>query len=181
MNKYQSKYTGQEIDSILTNVNDGKLTPYIGDNNNWWINGEDTGVCAIGSVEIDDTPTDGSTGIVTSGGVKSYVDTEIQEVTTSLLTKAEAIIFNTTIPVEGWSEEAPYTIEVTIEGILPTDRPHISPIYTGNLEEDLVLQEEYSKLDNATTDTNVLRFVAFKEVPQIEIPIQVEVVRGGVN
>ena len=43
---------GSKFEFVVSNGQDGK-TPYIGDNGNWWIGDEDTGVFTVSFTDID--------------------------------------------------------------------------------------------------------------------------------
>jgi DNA-binding protein len=90
--------------------------------------------------------------------------------------KATVNTYLATIPTTGWTASAPFYVDITIEGMLETDRPHITPVYTGTDETDNAISEAWNKIKRATTTANGLRAYA-EEAPTIEIPIQIEVVR----
>jgi hypothetical protein len=89
----------------------------------------------------------------------------------------EKKIFTATIPTTGWTTTAPYTVDVAIEGMLASDMPHITPVYTSTVDTDKAIQEAYNKLDSAKAEDGYLRVTAFNEVPTTAIPIQIEVIR----
>lgn len=90
--------------------------------------------------------------------------------------KAAVNTYLATIPTTGWNATTPFYVDVTIEGMLETDRPHITPVYTGVDETDNAIGEAWNKIKRATTTANVLRVYA-EEVPTTAIPIQIEVIR----
>ena len=90
--------------------------------------------------------------------------------------KATVNTYLATIPTTGWTASAPFYVDITIEGMLETDRPHITPAYTGVDETDNAISEAWNKIKRAITTANGLRVYA-EEAPTIEIPIQIEVVR----
>lgn len=90
--------------------------------------------------------------------------------------KATVNTYLATIPTTGWTANAPFYVDIRIEGMLETDRPHITPVYTGADETDNAIGEAWNKIKRATTTANGLRVYA-EEAPTIEIPIQIEVVR----
>lgn len=91
--------------------------------------------------------------------------------------KAEKSVYTATIPTTGWTTAAPYTVDVAIEGILNTDRPHITPIYTGTVETDKAIQEAWNKVDSIVANDGSIRVIAFEETPITEVPVQIEVIR----
>jgi DNA-binding protein len=90
--------------------------------------------------------------------------------------KATVNTYLATIPTTGWTASAPFYVDVTIEGMIETDRPHITPVYTGVDETDNAIGEAWNKIKRATTIANGLRVYA-EEIPTTAIPIQIEVVR----
>jgi hypothetical protein len=105
----------------------------------------------------------------------SLTDTEIVMANTD----TEAIkkqIFTATIPTTGWTTGEQIYVDVTVEGMLESDIPHITPIYTNVKATDDAIQEAWNKISRATATNNGLRVYA-EEVPTTEIPIQIEVVR----
>lgn len=78
----------------------------------------------------------------------------------------------TTIPQSGWTgNESPYINTVSIPGIFDTDSPFIDVI-----AEDMAVQEAWGLIYRAVTDTGLITFYA-TEKPEINIPIQIKVVR----
>lgn len=82
-----------------------------------------------------------------------------------------------TIPAT-WSGDAePYSNAVTVEGILESDKPHIAPVYSETVEEALKQVEAWSMINKAVASENTITFYCFKDCPNAEIPIQIEVNR----
>lgn len=115
------------------------------------------------------------------------VDSELSETSTNaiqnaVVTKAlkgttKLYKYQVTIPAEGWSDTEEYYVDIAIEGILESDLPSITPIYTDVKETNIEIQEAYNKIDSIQTYDGYIRVVAFKEIPTREIPIQIKVVR----
>lgn len=114
-------------------------------------------------LDFDTTPTTGSENPVTSSGVKAYVDNKKQ-------------VFTATIPTTGWVTGEPNYVDVTVNGILESDYPHITPVYTNTKATDDAIQEAWNKIKRAPATNNGLRVYA-EEIPTTAIPIQIEVVR----
>jgi hypothetical protein len=103
---------------------------------------------------------------------KKYVDDAVAAIQTT-----EVVVFNTTIPTTGWTTTAPYYVDIAILGLLSTDIPHITPVYTGVVATDKAIQEAWGKVDRAVANNGSLQVTAFEEIPTTAIPIQIEVVR----
>lgn len=114
-------------------------------------------------LNFDTTPTTGSENPVTSSGVKAYVDSKKQ-------------VFTATIPTTGWTTGEQIYVDVTVTGILESDYPHITPVYTNVKATDDAIQEAWNKIKRAAATNNGLRVYA-EEIPTTAIPIQIEVVR----
>lgn len=90
---------------------------------------------------------------------------------------SKTAIYTATIPSAGWTTSAPYYVDIAIAGLLETDNPMITPVYTGTVGTDTAIKEAWNKIDRATTGSNSLRVYAFEEVPTTDIPVQLQVVR----
>lgn len=74
-------------------------------------------------------------------------------------------------------EAAPYTKEVTVTGILPTDEPHITPIYSDDNTAAIAEKEAWSCISKAEAAENKLIFTCFEDMPETALNLQVEVIR----
>jgi hypothetical protein len=131
----------------------------------------------MGGIKVD-----GSTIVIENGVAKAKASdaadyTARAEIEVLKQEKAETITYTTTIPSTGWTAEAPYYVDVAIEGLLETDNPMITPVYTGTVETDTTIKEAWNKIDRAVTSSNSLRVYAFEEAPSANIPVQLQVVR----
>ena len=134
------------------------------------------------TTEVGGIKVDGSTIVVENGVAKAKASdaadyTARAEIEVLKTNKAETATYTATIPSTGWTTEAPCYVDITIEGLLETDNPMITPAYTGTVETDTAIKEAWNKIDRATTGSNSLRVYAFEEVPTTEIPVQLQVVR----
>lgn len=91
--------------------------------------------------------------------------------------KIEETIFNVTIPTSGWAGSfAPFTLLMTVNGILATDKPIIDIVQTGNYSNDVQICDSWSAISRIVTRANGLTITA-DVVPSIAIPIQVRCLR----
>ncbi len=91
--------------------------------------------------------------------------------------KIEETIFNATIPTSGWAgSSAPYTLQLTVNGVLATDKPIIDIVQTGNYSDDVQICDSWSAISRIVTRANGLTITA-DVVPSIAIPIQVRCLR----
>ena len=84
--------------------------------------------------------------------------------------------FTATIPTTGWTTGEQIYVDVTVTGLLESDYPHITPIYTNVKATNDAIKEAWNKIDRAPAINNGLRVYA-EEIPTTAIPIQIEVVR----
>lgn len=94
-----------------------------------------------------------------------------------LNSKASTASYTATIPTTEWTTSAPYYVDIAVSGILSTDIPSVSPVYSGTLETDQTRKENWNKIDRVVTSTDSIRVYAFEEVPTASVPIQLKVVR----
>ena len=86
--------------------------------------------------------------------------------------------FAATITVNDWEgSAAPYTQTIGIDGILSTDKPHISPVYADSLETKLAQREAWMMVCDAEAGDGEITFTCFETKPTTAVPIQIEVNR----
>jgi membrane protein involved in colicin uptake len=86
-------------------------------------------------------------------------------------------LFSVNLPASGWSASSPYTQTVAVEGILGTDTPHYSVVYSSNAETALAQKEAFAMVDDLDTADGSVTFTCFEDKPEVNIPIQMEVNR----
>ena len=94
---------------------------------------------------------------------KGYVDSKRKTWTTTITTP--------------WSGSGPYTQSVTVSGILASDMPHITPVYSSDNATAIAQKEAWACVSNAVTAANAITFSCFEDKPATAIPIQIEVMR----
>ena len=72
---------------------------------------------------------------------------------------------------------APYTQTVTVTGLLSTDRPIVDVALTGTAETDMPILEAWGLVSRITTAENSITAVCYEDKPEVDIPIQMEVIR----
>ena len=93
--------------------------------------------------------------------------------------KVEETIYNASIPTSGWSgSAAPYTRQITVNGILATDTPIIDIVQTGNYSTDTQICDAWTMISRIVTRANGLTITA-DAIPSVAIPIQVRCLRHG--
>lgn len=86
-------------------------------------------------------------------------------------------IFTVNVPASGWSASAPHTQTVSVSGILVTDTPHYSVVYSNNTVTALAEKEAFSMIDDLDTANGSVKFTCFEEKPEVDLTIQLEVNR----
>lgn len=79
-----------------------------------------------------------------------------------------------TLLASDWSESAPYTQTLAVEGILSTDRPHYGVVYSENWEAE---KEAFALVDELDTSDGSVTFTCFEDKPEADLTIQMEVNR----
>lgn len=118
------------------------------------------------TLTFDNTPTANSNNPVTSGGIKTALDNKVK-------------MFTATIPSTGWTSQssgAYYTINLTVSGILATDKPDISIVQTGTWATDEAIRDAWACITRIVTAANKLTITA-DSIPSRAIPIQVRCIR----
>ena len=122
---------------------------------------------------------------------KTYVDGQISTVNTLIATKADTTYVNTelgkkatsknftaTIPTSGWSSSAPYTIDITVTGMINTDSNFpVSPVYSDTADTRKAQAEAWGKISMIKAGTDKITVTCDEEIPTTAIPIQITVVR----
>ena len=105
---------------------------------------------------------------------KGYVDAAKEEV--KAYTDSKRKTWTATITTT-WSGSGPYTQSVTVSGILASDMPHITPVYSSDNATALAQKEAWACVSKAVTAANSIAFSCFEDKPSTAIPIQIEVIR----
>lgn len=109
----------------------------------------------------------------------------LEEIATDALAKANEALetpaathFSVTLAAADWvGVQAPYTQDKELEGILETDKPHYSVVYSGTDAEKIAQREAFALVDDLDTVDGMVTFTCFEEKPTVDLTIQMEVVR----
>lgn len=99
----------------------------------------------------------------TDAATKGYVDGKRHTFTATLGT--------------AWTGSGPYTQTVAVSGILASDMPHITPVYSTDNATAIAQKEAWNCVSKAEAAAGVIKFTCFEDKPGAEIPIQIEVMR----
>lgn len=76
-----------------------------------------------------------------------------------------------------WTGSGPYTQAVAVSGILASDMPHITPVYSTDNATAIAQKEAWSCVSKGEATANGIKFTCFDSKPAVAIPIQIEVMR----
>lgn len=86
-------------------------------------------------------------------------------------------VYSATLSANWSGSSAPYTQNVAITGILASDTPHITPVYSDDPSTALKQKEAWAMVSKAVAGANQITFTCFEDKPETAIPIQVEAIR----
>ena len=165
---YQLNFTGDQINNLLEKTNnlDTELNKYLLKNG-----GDMTGAINMNGQPISglNDPTEN-----TQAARKGYVDAAKKEANAYTDSKRKTWTASITTT---WSGSGPYTQSVTVSGILASDMPHITPVYSSDNNTALAQKEAWASVSKAVTAANSITFSCFEDKPAAAIPIQIEVIR----
>ena len=90
---------------------------------------------------------------------------------------ATATFLSATIPTAGWSAAAPYTVEIALSGMLASDTPLVDIAQTGAEETDAPIREAWTLITRIVPGDGSITVTAAEELPTVEIPIHMVVIR----
>ena len=77
----------------------------------------------------------------------------------------------------GWTGSGPYTQAVAVSGILASDMPHITPVYSTDNATAIAQKEAWNCVSKAEAAAGAIKFTCLEDKPMAGIPIQIEVIR----
>lgn len=98
-------------------------------------------------------------------------------VTTQLNTKATTNLYTATLLSSGWSSSVPYTQTVSVSGILSTDTPIADVVLDVVTSTAMTQISAWMCVSNIETADDSITATCFETKPEIDIPIQLKVVR----
>ena len=86
--------------------------------------------------------------------------------------------FTVALTAANWvGDTAPYVQTIEREGILESDRPHVTPVYSEELEKALAEKEAWAMVSDGETGEGTIIFTCFEDKPEVDIAVQIEVNR----
>lgn len=80
-----------------------------------------------------------------------------------------------TLLASGWSDAAPYTQTVAVEGLTDKLRAKVYPNWPEDAEAELALREETVKVSSCRRSGSTMTFRCLEDRPEMDIPVTVEV------
>lgn len=102
----------------------------------------------------------------TDAANKAYVDT-----------KATVRSYTASLSTTWTGTSAPYTQSVSLRGILSTDKPHITPVYSTTNATAILEKKAWNCISKAVTSVGKITFTCFEEKPTQALSLQIEVIR----
>lgn len=108
----------------------------------------------------------------------STTDTMSQDaVTKSLNLKATLSTYQATLLASNWSELAPYTQTVSIDGILANDKPIADVVLSDNSETAITQNDNWVAVSKISTAENSIVATCLQSKPTVDLNIQLIVLR----
>ena len=86
------------------------------------------------------------------------------------------VIYNVTLTAS-WSDDLPYTQKINLDGILLTDTPHITPVYSNVIQTANNEKIAWGMINKAITSDNFITFYCYGDKPSMILNLQIEVIR----
>lgn len=99
------------------------------------------------------------------------------KISSKLNAKAERITYTATLSTSWSGSSAPFTQAVTVNGILASDTPHITPVFSTINATAKSQKEAWAMIGKAQTAANKITFTCFEEKPSVALTLQIEVIR----
>ena len=91
--------------------------------------------------------------------------------------KAARASYTATLSASWSGTSAPYTQEISVSGILATDEPHITPIYSSTNATAILEKKAWNMVGKAVTSAGKITFTCFEEKPEQAVSLKIEVIR----
>lgn len=89
----------------------------------------------------------------------------------------DGTVISAAFPSSGWSDAAPYTQTVNVEGITVNDNPDYWVIYSGTNDEQIAQKEAFAVVDKLETADGFVTVTCLEDKPTTDITIGMEVHR----
>ncbi|PWM50147.1 MAG: hypothetical protein DBX41_06115, partial [Clostridiales bacterium] len=94
-----------------------------------------------------------------------------------IVSKASKSNYTASLSTTWTGTSAPYTQSISISGILSTDKPHITPVYSTTNATAILEKKAWNCISKAVTSAGKITFTCFEEKPTQALSLQIEVIR----
>ena len=112
-------------------------------------------------------------GFLDNNGL-SYVWNKISS---KLNAKAERATYTATLSTSWSGSAAPFTQSISLAGILASDTPHITPVFSTTNATAKSQKEAWGLVSKAVTNNGSITFTCFDSKPTVALTLQIEVIR----
>jgi len=170
-----------------TTVDGGLFLYYFDGNSSQWVQvnvvaAEETALIDVNNVNTDIIPIANNTynlGSIDNRWKDLYISGTVNGITAAMVGAATTTEYISVIPTTGYSgSSAPYSISISLVGILDTDNPIVDIDLSGDPSWLLTqsILENWAKVFDIST-SNGLILVKVSDIPLVSIPIKIKVVR----
>ena len=109
---------------------------------------------------------------------KAFVDSKIKDIVSEVSKKAETDIYLGVFAADNWvGEEAPYTQEIVVNGVLSSDSPLVD-INLSDVSDYISVIENWALVGRVTVfKDNTIVGYCYEDKPEVDMPIVLKVVR----
>ncbi len=134
---------------------------------------------ALEAAETAQTTADeAKTAAETAKTTAEEAKTAAEEAKSASGSKAVKNSFTVRLYASDWTgDSAPYTQEVSVEGITANDCPHYGVVYSEDFDTKVSEKESFAKVDDLETADGKVTFYCFEDKPDVSLNIQMEVLR----
>lgn len=103
---------------------------------------------------------------------RSFVESAVQKVA-----KDSLAVFSAELGTVWIDSNGTYVQTVSVPGVLESDRPHITPVYSKTKEIAVAQKESWSMVCDACAIVGAIKFECWDNMPTTAVPLQIEVNR----
>lgn len=107
----------------------------------------------------------------------TQIGTELSGKATTEYVNGRHLTASATLSADWTGTKAPFVQTVSVPGLLESDTPHVTPVYSGTLDTALAQKDAWALVSAASAGTDTLTFACLEDKPATAIPIQIEVMR----
>lgn len=101
----------------------------------------------------------------------------LDDINESINKKAEIQYYTATIPVDNWSETAPYFQTIPVTGIAEADNPIVDVILNSTVDVAKIQAESWNYISKISVANNSITPLCLEKKPEVDLEIQIAVVK----